>query len=103
MKKKRTIIIISSLAVVLIALIFWTVWGDTALRLSAYTIADDEIPNSFDGYKIAQVSDLHNAQFGNGNEELLNMLKTTNVILNHTSALKVEKESKRKKTILLLK
>ena len=75
MKKKRTIIIISSLAVVLIALIFWTVWGNTALQLNTYTITDDEIPNSFDGYKIVQVSDLHNAQFGNSNEELLDMLK----------------------------
>lgn len=77
-KKTKNIIIILCAAMVLIPLIIWTVWGNTALMLTTYTIADDEIPNSFDGYKIAQVSDLHNAQFGDGNKELMDMLESAN-------------------------
>lgn len=74
--KTKNIIIILCAAMVLIPLIIWTVWGNTALMLTTYTIADDEIPSNFDGYRIAQVSDLHNAQFGDGNKELMDMLES---------------------------
>ena len=72
-KKKR--IIITVIAVVLIWLIVWIVWGNTALELNTYTIASSRLPDAFDGYRIAHVSDLHNTEIGDHNEKLLAMLR----------------------------
>ncbi|EKC52860.1 hypothetical protein OBE_12880, partial [human gut metagenome] len=37
------------------------------MELNTYTISSRGLPDAFDGYRIAQVSDLHNAEFGDGN------------------------------------
>ena len=73
MKKKR--LIIAGVALVLLARLIWTAWGNTALELNTYTITSEELPDVFDGYRIAHVSDLHNAEMGEGNEKLLAMLR----------------------------
>lgn len=70
--KKKTICI---LAGILLILIVWTAWGNAALELNTYTISSRGLPDAFDGYRIAQVSDLHNAEFGDGNQRLLDMLR----------------------------
>lgn len=70
--KKKTICILSG---ILLILIVWTAWGNTALELNTYTISNRELPDAFDGYRIAQVSDLHNAEFGDRNQRLLEMLR----------------------------
>ena len=63
------------LACIFLVLIVWTAWGNTALELNTYTICSGELPDVFDGYRIAQVSDLHNAEFGDRNQRLLEMLR----------------------------
>ena len=73
--KKRKIIVLAVVAAVLLALIIWTAWGNTALELNTYTISSDRLPGAFDGYRIAHVSDLHNAEMGKDNEKLLDMLR----------------------------
>ena len=71
LKKK----ILCVLAGIFLILIVWTAWGNTALELNTYTICSPELPDAFDGYRIAQVSDLHNAKFGDGNQRLLEILR----------------------------
>lgn len=61
-------------AVLLSALVLWTIWGNTALMASSFTISGSRIPPAFSGFRIAQVSDLHNAEFGKDNAALLRML-----------------------------
>lgn len=73
--KKKRIIVLAVVAVILLALIIWTAWGNTALELNTYTISSDRLPGAFDGYRIAHVSDLHNAEMGKDNEKLLDMLQ----------------------------
>lgn len=73
LSKKRCILFI--ITVVFLGLIVWTVWGNTALEVNTYTIVSNRLPNGFSGFRIAQVSDLHNAQMGDGNEKLLAMLR----------------------------
>ena len=67
--------IFCSVAIVLLLLVLWTMWGNTALELNAYTISSDDLPGSFDGHRIAHVSDLHNAVFGDANKKLLSLLQ----------------------------
>ena len=63
------------LAGIFLVLIVWTVWENSALERNTYTIRSPELPDVFDGCRIAQVSDLHNAEFGDRNQRLLEMLR----------------------------
>ena len=70
--KNKTLCVLAGIFLVLIV---WTAWGNTALELNTYTICSGELPDAFDGFRIAQVSDLHNAEFGDRNQGLLEMLQ----------------------------
>ena len=76
--KKKKFILFSFLSAVLIVLVIWIVWSNTALKLNCYTITSSRLPVSFDGYQIAHISDLHNAQMGKDNKRLLSMLREAN-------------------------
>ncbi len=66
---------LSVILVVLIVLILWIIWGNNSIETNKINILDENIPESFNGYKIAHISDLHNAQFGDNNKILLNKIK----------------------------
>ena len=55
-------------------LLIWTVLGNKALMVSTISISSSHIPAAFSGFRIAQVSDLHNTEFGKNNAELLKLL-----------------------------
>ena len=78
MKKlnKKTVLIVSVMIILCIGI--WTLWGNTALEVNEYEIMSDKIPEAFSGFRIAQVSDLHNAEFGEGGEKLIELLSQTN-------------------------
>ena len=73
--KKKRMIVLAVVAAILLTLVIWTAWGNTALELNHYTISSDRLPEAFDGYRIAHISDLHNAEMGENNEKLLDMLR----------------------------
>ena len=73
--KKKKFIFLAVVAAVLITLVIWIAWGNTALELNTYTVTSARLPECFDGYRIAHVSDLHNAEIGEDNEKLLTMLR----------------------------
>lgn len=74
--KKSTIICIA--VVIFIVLGIWIVRGNTVIEVTLTTIVSNRLPQSFSGYVIAHVSDLHNAEFGKGNSELLQKLEDGN-------------------------
>ena len=78
MKKpnKKTVLIVSVL--VILCLGIWTIWGNIALEVNEYEIVSDRIPEAFAGFRIAQVSDLHNKDFGEGYGQLLTLLSEIN-------------------------
>lgn len=71
MKKHLKLCVISS---IFFALLVYLIWGNTALTVSNIKISSSRIPIAFSGFRIAQVSDLHNAEFGKGNRKLLELL-----------------------------
>lgn len=73
--KKKKIIVLAVVAVILLAVVIWTAWDNTALELNTYTISSDRLPEAFDGYRIAHVSDLHNTEMGKDNKKLITMLR----------------------------
>ena len=75
--KRKSKTILTLISFLLIILIGWTLWGNTALEVNEYEIVSDRIPQVFDDFRIVQVSDLHNAEFGEGNSKLLELLSQT--------------------------
>lgn len=45
------------------------------LKVTKYTVESASLPAAFDGFTIAQISDLHNASFGKNNRRLIKKLK----------------------------
>ena len=74
--KKLCILLFILLLLFLGAVLFLFVkYADnTTLQLTTYQISHKKIPSEFNGFRIAQVSDLHNAEFGEGNADLLALL-----------------------------
>ena len=75
--KRKSKTILTLILFLLIILIGWTLWGNTALEVNKYEIVSDRIPKEFDGFRIAQVSDLHNGEFGENNSKLIELLSQT--------------------------
>ena len=71
---KKARIVLCVIGTIFFTLFIWTVWGNTALMTNAVAISSSRIPAAFSGFRIAQVSDLHNAEFGKNNAELLKLL-----------------------------
>ncbi len=63
------------LLLLLILLLGWVLWGNSALVCTPYPIASPKLPQAFDGFRIVQVSDFHNTRFGADNRRLLAMLE----------------------------
>ena len=66
-----------SAVICLIVLTIWIVMTNTKLEITEYKIRLSSVPEAFDGFRIVQVSDLHNAEFGEKNSKLLKLLSET--------------------------
>ena len=74
-KKRKGLVIVCVLAVLLAVFVIWTTWGNQALMVNTYRITSSNLPKAFDGFHIAQISDLHNCQMGKNNEKLISVLR----------------------------
>lgn len=72
---KRIILIIVILLLAFAARIYV---DNNFLEVSRYTVTSNKIPDSFDGFKILQLSDLHSNSFGDGNNKLLEKITGEN-------------------------
>ena len=73
--KKRFFIFLSVSLCLLVAIVLLIIHGNTAIKVEEIDIRSEKIPTEFSGYRIAHVSDLHNAEFGKDNERLLSLIE----------------------------
>ena len=73
MKRKKVFLFLLALA--LAAFSGWIAWDNGRIVVTDYQITSQKLPKEFDGYKIAQISDLHNDEFGENNCELIGLLQ----------------------------
>ena len=74
-KKKAIIIVFLILLALVLILTAWAVANNKNLKITKYVLKENGVPKSFSGYKIAQVSDLHNMEIGDKNERLIESIK----------------------------
>lgn len=74
-KKNKSRIIILAALVLALLLTGWVIWGNCTVGITRYSVFSEKIPEAFSGYKILQISDLHNAEFGGENETLLELVR----------------------------
>ena len=72
---KRRVIVLIIAAVLVPALLIWLLWANSSPAATQVTVASGAMPEAFEGFKIAHVSDLHNAVFGRKNEKLLSLIR----------------------------
>lgn len=77
MKFKKTKFIIIFFIIVFFIIIFNKVLNQK-ISLSKETIYYDNLPSSFEGYKILHLSDLHSEEFGKNNSDLIEKINTLN-------------------------
>lgn len=61
-----------------IMFLIYVVYSNWQINVTTYEIYSEEIPTSFKGFKIAQVSDLHNRDFGEGSSRLIKKIHAQN-------------------------
>ena len=70
---KKLLKIVSILCFIYVFYIVNNEW----LVITSYEYTSDRVPASFDGYKIVQVSDLHDAELGENHRKLIGKIKST--------------------------
>ena len=57
MTRKRKWMVVCG-AILLLGILCWIWWGNTALEINEYVVGSTRVPQSFSGFRIAQISDL---------------------------------------------
>lgn len=72
---KRRVFVLIIAAALVPALLIWLLWANSSPAATQVAVASGALPEAFEGFKIAHVSDLHNAVFGRKNEKLLSLIR----------------------------
>jgi len=69
--------LILGLIIVALVSVAWIAWDNARIVVTKIEVESTCLPECFDGYRIAHVSDLHNDEFGEDNEKLMAVIKET--------------------------
>lgn len=73
--KRKVIFFIILLLFIVIA---WLVWSNKTVKTTDIIVSSNNLPTEFNNYKIAHISDFHNAEFGEKNSKIIDILKNQN-------------------------
>ncbi len=71
---KQKIILIITAAILITAFTVYCHYENNTIEISHHQYRSAKVPQGFDGFKICQISDLHNKSFGENNSELLSLI-----------------------------
>ena len=71
-KNRTTIILVMLLISIMVSLV---IWGNLSVETTKLTVTAKDLPEAFDKFSIAHISDLHNAEYGKNNEKLIDILE----------------------------
>lgn len=71
-KNRTTIILVMLLISIMVS---WVIWGNLSVETTKLTVISKDLPEAFDKFSIAHISDLHNAEYGKNNEKLIDILE----------------------------
>lgn len=72
-KKKRLILWIIGIIIIVPLFLYQQ---NNAIGITSHMISSDRLPESFDGFRILQISDLHNKSFGHNQSRLIDKIKS---------------------------
>ena len=71
--RRLTLRVFGVILILIAALIAWAAIDSRNIDVTRFTVSG--APEAFSGFKIAQISDLHNEEFGTDNQKLIDILK----------------------------
>ena len=74
MKNRKSVKIIFIFVIAVMAVIY-LYWVNTKIGVTNITVTSENIPDEFNGFKIVHISDLHNAEFGDGQKDLIGKIE----------------------------
>lgn len=74
-KKKNGLLYIFLLLLLIVGFFYWQ---NNGLQISQYILSYETLPKKFDGFRIAQISDMHGKTFGQKNSTLVKKIKKLN-------------------------
>lgn len=72
--RRRMLRVFGVILILIAALIAWAAIDSRNIDVTRFTVSG--APEPFSGFKIVQISDLHNAEFGTDNQKLIDILKS---------------------------
>ena len=69
-KKKPVVIIVA-----IILMVIFCIWQNNSIVISSFIYISDKVPDTFNGFRILQISDLHNKNFGRNQSYLVKKVK----------------------------
>jgi len=75
MKTRKILLPIIIVLAVVFALELYLAWENKTIVTTKIEVVSEKIPESFSGYKIVHISDLHNTEFGFRNRRLIRKIR----------------------------
>lgn len=74
-KQKKILLSVISAVVFILSINSLLLFENKSIMTTEMEIVSNRIPETFSGYRIVQISDLHNEEFGKGNKQLIEKVK----------------------------